>query len=57
MRKNVKDQCQAVIEIITGGCIWYERGKKLCASCVKENLTVLNIFHFKLLYNVQKLYK
>ncbi len=27
MRENVKDQCQTVIEIITGGCVWYEKGK------------------------------
>ncbi len=27
MRANIKDQCQAVIEIITGDCVWYERGK------------------------------
>ncbi len=40
MRENVKDQCQAVIEIITGGCVWYERGKDgkriVCNLCKRE---------------------
>ncbi len=38
--KNVKDQCQAVIEIIAGGCVWYERGKDgtkvVCKLCKRE---------------------
>ncbi len=56
MRENIKDQCQAVIEIIKGGCVWYERGKDgknvVCKLC-KENMTVLKkkiIF----LYHVQE---
>ncbi len=40
IRENVKDQCQAVIEIITGGCVWYERGKDgkkgVCNLCKRE---------------------
>ncbi len=40
MRANVKDQCQAVIEIITSGCVWYERGKDgktvVCKSIERE---------------------
>ncbi len=40
MREHIKDQCQAVIEIITGGCIWYERGKDgknvVCKLCKRE---------------------
>ncbi len=38
---NIKDQCQTVIEIITGGCDWYERGKdrkRLCASCEPDSV-------------------
>ncbi len=38
--KTSKDQCLAVIEIITGGCVWYERetdGKKvMCKLCKRE---------------------
>ncbi len=40
MRQNVKDQCQTVIEIITGGCVWYESGKDgknaVCKLCKRE---------------------
>ncbi len=40
MRENIKDQCQAVIEIIRGGCVWYERGKDgkklVCKLCKRE---------------------
>ncbi len=38
--ENIKDQCQAVIEIITCGCVWYERGKDgknvVCKLCKRE---------------------
>ncbi len=40
LTENVKDECQAVIEIITGGCVWYERGKDgkkvVCKLCKRE---------------------
>ncbi len=40
MSENVKDQCQTDIEIITGGCVWCERGKDgtkvVCKLCKRE---------------------
>ncbi len=40
MREHIKDQCQVVIEIITGGCVWYEREKDgknvVCKLCKRE---------------------
>ncbi len=49
MRENVKDQCQAVIEIITGGCVRYERGKDgqnvVCKLCKREPDSVENFLY------------
>ncbi len=40
LREYVKDQCQAIIEIITGGCVWYERGTDgksvACKLCKRQ---------------------
>ncbi len=56
MRENIKNLFQAVIEIITGGCVWYERGKDgkhvVCKLCKRERDSVEHFFIF--LYHVQK---
>ncbi len=49
MRENVKAHCQAVIEIITVGCVWYERGKDgnnvVCKLCKRESDTVEHVLY------------
>ncbi len=48
MRENVKDQCQAGIGKITGGWVWYERGKDgkkvMCKLCKREPESVEHFY-------------
>ncbi len=49
MRKEITDQCQAVIAIITGNCVWWENGtygKQIeCKLCKRKPDSIEHVLY------------